>query len=348
MSQTSEEKSLPPSERKLREARRKGQVAKSQDLVSGVVMLVSTLFLVFAASSLLVRLETLLDLGGRIYTDPFDVAFTRLLAVARQILLEVTVPLLAVVAGAVVLTNIATMKGLAVSAEPLVPRFEKINPVEGFKRLFSMRSVVEFLKGLVKVVALAVAFLVVFRLGLGDLFRGTSCGAPCLVDGFRALMVPLAATAVIAFLAVGLVDVLLQRWLFRRDMRMTKTERKRELRDTEGDPIIRRQRNKNRRSDQVISARTGLVNASVLIGVAGGPVVGVRYKRGETPVPMVVCRAEPDASALMIRDARQAHVPVIGDERLAGILARGAVPGRAIPEKTFQPVADLLVQVGAL
>jgi len=348
MSQTSEEKSLPPSERKLREARRKGQVAKSQDLVSGVVMLVSTLFLTFAASSLLDRLETLIDLGGRVYTEPFGEAWSRLLAVARQILLEITLPLLAVVTGAVVLANIATMKGLAVSAEPLAPRFEKINPVEGFKRLFSMRSIVEFLKGLAKVGAMAVAFLVVFRHGLGDLFRGTNCGAPCLAESFRALMVPTAATAVVAFLAVGFVDVLLQRWLFRRDMRMTKTERKRELRDTEGDPIIRRQRNKDRRSDQLVSARTGLSNASVLIGVAGGPVVGVRYKRGETPVPIVACRADADGSAALIREAQRAQVPVIGDARLAATLSRGAVPGRAIPEKTFQPVADLLVQVGAL
>lgn len=342
--ETSEEKSLPPSEKKIRDARKKGQVAKSQDLVAGAVMLASITYLALSASTQQTKIEELIHLvTRRVHVEPFAELWPKLLALSGGILTGLAVPLLAVTVAAIVLTNLIVMRGFIFSTDPVTPNFEHINPVSGAKRIFSMRSVVEFLKALVKVAALATAFVIVFRSGLQALMLSSACGTPCVTNTFHALLLPLIVTVVIAFFAVGLADVLIQNWLFKREMKMTKSEQKRERKDAEGDPAILQQRQKQRREMQAYATKTGLMNASLLVGAPEGWSVGIRYVRGETPVPMVACRATPEQSRTMITQALLADIPVVRDGGLATAIARSARTGEPVPDTAFQRVADLLV-----
>lgn len=344
MSETSEEKSLPASDKKIRDAREKGQVSKSQDLVAGIVLFASITYLAFALASKQAMIEQLIDLAARrVHVYPLDEVWPEVLALAGSILIGLAVPLLAVTVAAIVLTNLVVMRGFVFSTTPIAPNFEHINPVSGAKRIFSMRSVVEFLKSLFKVAILATAFVIVFRMGLQALMLSSSCGAPCITGTFKALLQPLIITAIIAFIIVGLIDVMVQNWLFQRDMKMTKSEQKRERRDAEGDPAILQQRRKERREMQAYATKTGLMNASLLVGAPEGWTVGIRYVRGETPVPMIVCRASPTQSRTMITEALLTDIPVIRDIGLADAIARSARTGEPVPEKMFQRVADLLV-----
>ncbi|PRD41742.1 translocation protein in type III secretion system, RhcU [Phyllobacterium phragmitis] len=344
MSGTSEEKSLPASDKKIRDAREKGQVSKSQDLVAGTVMFASITYLAFALMSEQRKIEELVDLvARRVHVDPFAELWPTVLTLAGGILMGLAVPLLAVTIAAIVLTNLVVMRGFVFSTTPITPNFEHINPVSGAKRIFSMRSVVEFLKALFKVAVLATAFVIVFRMGLQALMQSSACGAPCVMNTFKALLQPLIITAVIAFFVVGLIDVLVQNWLFKRDMKMTKSEQKRERRDADGDPAILQQRQKQRREMQAYATKTGLMNASLLVGSPEGWTVGIRYVRGETPVPMIACRANPGQSRTMITEALLTGIPVIRDTQLADAIARSAQTGEPVPEKMFQRVADLLV-----
>lgn len=341
---SSEEKSQPASDKKLDEARKKGQLSKSQDMVSAMVLLACTLSIAYLASGTEAQLRALLDMVAGIYTEPFATVWPRVIDTAEHILLATALPILAITVGCVVLTNIITMKGMVFTGEPIKPDFKRINPMEGFKRIFSMRNFIEFLKGLGKVAVLSTAFYVVGRVALQTLMESSRCGASCMESVFYLLLKPLVATVLITYLVMGGLDLLMQRWLFSREMRMTKSEQKRERRDADGDPLIKRERNRQRREQQTLTSRkVGLNHATLMIGVEGDWLVGVRYVRGETPVPVVVCTAAPENARGMFEQAAKLGVPRSADDPLAARIGRMAKPGEPIPANAFQSVADALV-----
>lgn len=344
MNNDSEEKTLPASDKKLRDARKKGQVAKSQDLVSAMVLMGCTL----AVAALFARAEAevvaLLDLVATIYQEPFAQVWPRVLNSAERLVLHTAWPVLAVTIVSVVLTHLLTMQGLLFSAEPLKPQFERIDPVKGFTRIFSLRNVMEFLKGLVKLCVLAAAFFVIGRIMLQSLMESSRCGSSCMEGVFLLMLKPLLATVLVTFLVVGIADVLIQRWLFKREMRMTRSEQKRERKDSDGDPLIRRERDRQRREIGALGKRrVGLQHASLMLGSVDGWVVGLRYVRGETPVPVLVIRAEPGSGALLLAQAQALGLPCHMAVDLAQRIATRAHPGEPIPNQTFQAVADALV-----
>lgn len=344
MNDTTEEKGLPASDKKIRDAREKGQVAKSQDLVAGSVMFASITYLAFMFPNEQAKIQDLINLiAQHAYSDPFAELWPTVLVLGGDIMVGIAVPLLAVTIAAIILTNLVVMRGFVFSITPITPNFEHINPASGAKRLFSMRSIVEFMKALIKVAMLATAFIILFRVSLQALMQSSACGMACVANTFKFMLEPLVLTAIIAFILVGLADVMLQNWLYKRDLKMTKTEQKREKRDAEGDPAILQQRQKQRREMQAYATKTGLMNASLLVGAPEGWTVGIRYVRGETPVPMIVCRANPTQSRTLIAQALLTDIPVIRDARLADAIARAARTGEPVPEKMFQRVADLLV-----
>lgn len=343
MADSSEEKSQPATDKKLRDARQKGQVAKSQDLVSGMVILFCTLCISILLPQAQAQVKALLDMVALIYIEPFHTVWPRVIDTAEQLILTITLPVVSVTVGVVILTNIVTMRGVVFSGEPIKPDFKRINPAEGFKRIFSMRSFVEFLKGLVKLMLLAIAFYVVGRSALQALMESSRCGAGCIESTFYLVLKPLMFTVLAAFLLVGGVDVLMQRWLFGRDMKMTRSEQKRERKDVDGDPLIKSERQRQRREMQALATKLGLGRASLMIGTAEGWVVGVRYIRGETPVPIVVCRADPQEAATMLTQAAALGIAHGMDSALAAEIAKRAVPGDPVPDHTFQAVADMLV-----
>ncbi|SBW81687.1 translocation protein in type III secretion system, RhcU [Pseudomonas veronii 1YdBTEX2] len=343
MSDSSEEKSQPATDKKLREARKKGQVSKSQDLVSGMVILFCTLCISIMVPRAQAQITALLDLIALIYIEPFHSVWPRVLGTAEQLLINLTLPIVAVTVGTVILTNIITMRGVVFSVEPIKPDIKRINPAEGFKRIFSMRSFVEFLKGVVKVVLLGLAFYVVGRMALQALMESSRCGAGCIESTFYLVLNPLVFTVLSAFLLVGAADVLMQRWLFGRDMKMTRSEQKRERKDSDGDPMIKQERQRQRREMQALATKLGVNRASLMVGSAGGWVVGIRYVRGETPVPVVVCRAEFEEAAQMLAQATGLGIAHSLDTSVAKEIARRTVPGDPVPDNTFQAVADILV-----
>lgn len=340
----SEEKNLPASDRKLTEARKKGQVAKSQDLVSAMVLLGCTLGIALQFVRVEAEVVALLDLIARLYHEPFAQVWPRVIDSAERLVLHTAWPILAITVSCAVLTHLLTMQGLVFSAVPLKPEFKRIDPVQGFKRLFSLRNVMEFLKGLVKVATLAMAFYVVGRIMLQALMESSRCGTSCVESVFLLMLQPLLATVLVTFLVVGGADVLLQRWLFRREMRMTRSEQKRERKDMEGDPLVRRERDRQRRELGTLSRRrTGLPQASLLIGTPEGWLVTVRYVRGETPVPLLVSRAEPGGGQALWEQAQTLGLPCYAMDDLARRIGIRARPGEPIPSQTFQAVADALV-----
>jgi type III secretion protein U len=343
VNETTEEKSLPATAKKLREGRKKGQVEKSHDLVAAIAVAASVLYVYFIAPRVEIYARELIDVGVRIYREPFVELWPHVTELALRVLVVMILPLVLIVCAVVVIASLAAMRGPVFAIDPIKPNFDHINPAKGFQRIFSAKSVIEFGKAVFKVVVLTVAIVVVFRAGIQPLFESPRCGSACVYDAFLSMLKPILIATLVAFVVVGIIDVGLQRWLFLREMRMTKTEFKREMKDVEGDPLIKRERQRRTREMGSRMVKVGLRNASLLLGRSDGFAVGLRFVRGETPVPTIVCKGGPGDAKVLITEAILLGIPVIEEPQLARTLSEACAIGDPVPDAAFQSIADILV-----
>ncbi len=342
---TSEEKTLPPSKKKLLDARKKGQVPRSKDFTSGVALAGALGYLMLGGSAILGAAIAMIEKSADVAAGDFTLGVAALLPVMGHAAMQAVLPLLVIVPAAVILSSIGVLQGIPFAIDPIVPKMEKINPAEGFKRLFQMRSLIELLKSLVKLTLIVSAFGVILAYGLNALLLMPSCGVDCVRSVFRHLSMPLFGTAAGLFLLAGLADVGLQRWLFLRDQKMSVSEAKRERKDMDGDPHLRRERRRIMREAVRLAGGLGLRRATIVIHDGGATTVGLRYKIHDMPAPVVVCRAQGERGHALLSEALQAQLPMAEDAELAANLCR--VPlGHGIPERLFRPVALALARAG--
>ncbi|WP_295810932.1 EscU/YscU/HrcU family type III secretion system export apparatus switch protein [uncultured Nitratireductor sp.] len=345
MTQESEEKQLPPTEKKLREARRKGQVPQSRDLSSGLSIFAALTYIFFAWPTMSDRLVELMDSIASRHYDDFTEASAFAVHQALMTVFQIITPLAAITAITVIVFGIFATGGPVFSFEPLKPRFEKISPAQGFKRLFSLRNLVEFGKNLLKVVFLSGLLTIILLNWLQPLFEVPGCGSSCLAGTAMSILIPLGTAAALAFVVIGFFDIPVQNWLFRRDMRMTRTEYKRERKDIEGDPQIRQELRRQRRDAVTRPVKRGLENASLVV-YHGDRSVALRYVAGETPVPVIVAKDEGSVAAALLSQARSRGYSVVEDAALIDALYPNARVGDDLREDYFPLIARHLVRFG--
>ncbi|WP_158921275.1 EscU/YscU/HrcU family type III secretion system export apparatus switch protein [Acidisphaera sp. S103] len=343
----SEEKTLPPSRKKLRDAREKGQVARSRDLTTGASLVGGLGYLLIGGGGIVAACVIMFETAGQVAAGDFTAGLQATSDVVMVAAVRAVLPLLVLVPLLVVLASIVMLQGIPFAVDPLLPRMERINPAEGFNRLFSVRSVIEVAKSLVKLVLITTLAVTVLAGGLNALVRLPGCGMDCVPGVMHALTLPLFMGVGTVFLIAGLIDVGLQRWLFRRDQKMSPSEMKRERKDMEGDPHLRRERRRIMREAVRLAGGLGLRRASVVVHDGGEITIGLRYKIREMPAPVVVCRARGTRAAGMLAEAREMRLPSTEDASLAAGLYR-VPPGHGIPEHLFRPVALALSRAGVV
>ena len=340
----SEEKNLPASQKKLTDARRKGQTSNSKDLVSGFTMLAAVLYLLYRWPMMRDRLVELIDVVSTSTERPFAEAWQRAVYGTVDVLLMTTVPLLVVVFAVAVVMGMAATGGPVFSFETVKLQFDHISPMKGAKRIFSSKNVIEFAKSLVKVVVVTAAFWTVLRGFIPPLFQTPSCGEGCLGQMVISTLQPLAVTAVIAFVVIGILDMPLQRHLFLKEMRMSLTEKKKEMKEQDGNPLIKAQRRRLQFMFAKKKVRKGVRHAAFVVAQEDR-VVGLLYHREEAPVPLIVSKGRGQAGDEMVAEARRLGIPVVEDASLVDLLIGHAI-GNRIPQDAFTDVARLLVRFG--
>ena len=344
MADESEEKTLPASQKKLTDARRKGQTSNSKDLVSGFTLLAAVLYLLFRWPMMRDRLVQLIDVVSAATEQPSTEAWQRAVYSTIDVLVTATVPLLGVVCAVAVVMGMAATQGPVFSFESVKLQFDHVSPMKGAKRIFSTKNVIEFGKSLAKVVVLTAAFWSVLRGFIGPLFQTPSCGEACLGQMVVSTLQPLAVTAVIAFVIIGVLDMPLQRHLFLKEMRMSRTELKRERKDIDGNPLIKSERRRIQSMLAKRKVRKGVRHAGVVIAHEDR-VVGLRYHREEAPVPLIVSKGRGQAGDEMLAEALRLGRPVVQDASLVDQLI-GLAIGDRIPQETYTPVARLIQRFG--
>jgi len=339
-----QEKTEEPTPRRREEARKRGQVAKSRE-VAAVAVLSGGLLSFFLA-------------GGFIYTQ-LARAFTYFLALphrsidlpeAREALLVgskfvvlAVLPVVAAVAITSFLSLFLQVRGV-VAWEALSPKPERINPVEGFKRLFSLPSLVELLKALFKLAIIGfVAYLVISRdetrvlLLIGEPVENI---AREIFDLCRTLV----AKTIIALVVLAVLDFLFQRWETERHLRMTREELKEELKQTEGDPWVKSRIRQIQRAMAQRRMMAEVPKADVVITNPQHLAVALKYELGQMPAPQVVAKGA-DLVAERIKEiAREHRVPIVENPPLARALYK-VEPGEFIPAELYQAVAEVLAYV---
>ena len=332
-----------PTQRKLDEARKRGDVAKSPEVPQFLALAAATGVLVagggFFAQQLAEQLVPFLSRPETFHLDGGDGQGVYRLAVMAAAPLLLIVFLAAGLAGAA--GNIL-QHGFLFTAERLKPDWNKVNPMSGFKRVFGPDGLAEFAKTLFKLCVVAAVCWMTLSPHTGDFSNLAALQPQAVLPLSRDLFVGLAG-GVLSALAVGAaLDWLWQRHRWMQRQKMSREEVKEDFRQSEGDPHVKA-RQKQIRADRAKKRMMAAVKtATVVVMNPTHYAVALRYAAGETAAPVCVAKGV-DSLALKIRAvAEEAGVPVVEDPPLARALHKAVALDAAIPREHFEAVAKVI------
>ena len=340
-----QEKTEQATPKKKTDARKKGQVAQSREIPSVAVLLGALSVFYFAGGWMLNQLAGIMrGIFAHMISVNFgsESAHVLLIDIFRSLVILMA-PLLVVIMLAGVISNVA-QTGFLLTGETLSPKLSKLNPLKGLKRLFSVRSWVEVIKAVLKVI-------IVGGMAYSTL-KGEMDRIPGLVDletseimsfmGHAALKLGFYTCLVLMVLAA--VDYFFQRWQHGRDLRMTKQEIKDEHRQTEGDPMIRSRIRAVQREMAMRRMMESVPDATVVITNPTHLAVALKFEHS-MPAPQVVAKGA-GVIAEKIKALAQAHdVPIIEQKPLARALYKHVEIDQYIPADLYHAVAELLAYV---
>lgn len=344
----SDEKTEKPTEKKLKDAHRDGETAKSADLIAAAVLLAGGLLLAMAAAFFGERWRALVDLA--LDVDGSRHPAMTLKQTLGHVALQLGLMTLPVAFAFALIAWVATwaQTGIVLSFKPLELKMNALNPASGLKRIFSLRAMIDLVKMLVKAVAVTAALWQLILSVLPTIAGTAYLPIADMAQIGMTLLVRLLAAGGLLFLVLGAADFGIQRWLFIRDHRMSKDDIKHEHKNSEGDPHIKGQRKAIARELATEEApKQDLAGAQAVIVNPTHYAVAIRYAPEEYALPRIVAKGVDD-QALMLREQAQARgIPIIGNPPLARALYRVEL-GEPVPEALFETVAEVLAWVGEL
>ncbi len=328
--------------KKLRDARKKGQVAKSKEVVSFFMLLGAAVYFWLGWGLQFSYLEELFDIPQLIYRLPFDQALAQVSAAMLKIALYwVVIPLVLIQVVMAVAGSIVQF-GVLFAAEPIKPDMNKINPVKNAGQIFSLKTLLETTLSLMKIAVIATVLYVIVRGSMRDIIHDpVVCNIQCKKALLQELMERLFMYILPLLLLLSVLDYLVQKQHFLKQQRMTKEELKREFKDTEGDPLIKGARRKTARemSSEDIADR---IKRSRILVIGSQAAFALRYDPDETPLPVIMMIGKGEMIRRLIAVARQEKRPVIADEILVGQLLDGGAVDQFIPEGAIRRAAVAL------
>lgn len=338
------DKTEDPTPRKLSKAREEGRIPKSTDLASALLLTCGTLTLWMLTAPTLDRLGTLVAFGIEHAADPAVEEATTSLRSAAHIGVAALAPLILAGWIAAYLGHLWQV-GVVVTAKPLEPRLDKLNPIAGIKRLLGVQTLVKGGLDLGKTtVALGVAGLVSWRMHdvLVVLPEGTAAAGFAVVGR---LMLELAVIIALALLILAILDYAFQRWKHQKDHRMTKQEVRDEFKESEGDPKVKQKRLQMARQMAMQRITKTVPTADVIVTNPEHISVAIKYDEGVMNAPVVVAIGVDHLALRIRRIASQHGIPIVERKPLARLLHRTVKTGDPIPPESYAAVAEVLAFV---
>ena len=342
MADSAGEKTEMPTPKKLRDARQKGQVCSSKDIVSTAILVVLFAVLAWMGIALTDDMEGFLRFLST-SVERNGVEEVRESSKLAAILICKHSFIFVFVAAVIGIVGNVAQIGFLFTIEPIVPKMEKLNPVEGAKKIFSMKNLFEFFKNVVKVCFLTYLLYKIIWVSVPELL--TMCYGtvddifPCL----KLMLKRLAVYTAFGYIVIAIVDRLFQGRNFTKQMMMTKDEVKREYKEMEGSQEVKQEQRRFR--DEILNGpdpAKAAKKSSVVVTNPTHLAVGIRFNAEESPLPRI-CAIGAGRIAKIIRETALAEgIPIMEDRPLARALyAEGKIED-FIPDSLIEPVAEVL------
>ncbi len=345
------DKTEKPTAKRIQDAREKGQVVKSQDFNGAIVLIAATGAMAFAGPYALSTLYGQMQYTfGKVLSSPFALKpltfenYNSLVGSTIQSMVVLMLPFLLTVMILGALSNLVQVKPLF-AIQAIYPKLDKINPINGFKRFWSTRSLVEVLKAFVKMGIIGAAGTMIIQNHMQELLSLGQADVPVAWAAIVNILGEIAKWACAMFFIAGLIDWRYQAWEFEKQMRMSRQEIKDERRNMDGDPQmkgrIRQMGVKMARTRQLAAVPT----ADVVITNPTHYAIALKYDPDIAPAPVVVAMGK-DIFAQKIKEvAKENNVPMVENKPLARALYPVIEVDAMIPPDLFVAVAEVLAYV---
>ncbi len=345
-SETGQEKTEPATARKRQKAREDGNVPKSQEINTVVLLIAGVAAFYFFCDNFYGQIMSAIEFylencATRMVNDQevhpiFIELYLRVIKILWPFFLTFVIVAL--------IANFSQV-GFLISGKSIQPKFEKINPAKGIKRIFSARGAMELTKSIGKIFLIAPVMMFSVYGSIDD-FKGlitVGVGDSMIFMGYEAL--EMAIKAILIMLVLAIIDYTYQRWQHEKDLRMTKEEVKQEMKDVQGDPQV-----KSRiRSIQREMARQRMMKevpeAEVVVTNPTEYAIALKYDPDEQPAPIVVAKGRHLLAQRIKEIAIEHDVPIVENRPLAQSLYKLAEVGGLVPPELYQAVAEVLAYV---
>ncbi len=344
--ESSEEKTESPSDKRRQEAREKGTVAKSTEVNSVLVLLTAVCMLKVTGpwmqNNLLILIERYIS-----FSFEKQISMDKLILLIRGaivIFFKCSLPIIGSILFIGVVANVIQF-GFLFTLKPVIPNFQKINPLSGFQRLFSMRSVVELIKNLLKLTIISIVAWTTIKSAFNQMVLLADASIVIIWSFILQTSFDIIIRISLVLIIIAIFDYVWQRFEHERQMKMTKQEVKEERKQMDGDPMVKsrirslqREMARRRMMEQVPKATVVVTNPTHLA-------IAIRYEPLESDTPIVVAKGKRLIAAKIKQTAKEHGIPVVEDKPLARAMYDKVVEGSPIPVEFFTAVAEILAYV---
>ncbi len=330
-----------PTSKKLRDARKKGDVAKVADvsLTVGFIFALLLLWLVFNYMT-----EGLIIIMEQAVSSPTK-TFNEALRSHTRIGIQVFVGVSALVLVPLTIFSLIVefmIIGPVITAEKFKPKMSNLNPAEGLKKMFGPDNLVELFKSVFKTLILAFVFYLTITALIQELLLLPGAEEESIIDAIWYLAVRILGWASAAFLIIMFFDAIYQKYAFTKKMKMSVRDIRDELKETEGDPMLKGAR-KDLGYDWAQAPAEAASEANVLVVNPIHVAIAIIYDREKTKIPVITGKGEENVAREMRQAAARAGVPILRNEQLARALLADRTEGHYVPKALFDIIAEVIL-----
>ena len=324
------EKTEPATSKKLNDVRKEGQVAKSKEIITAISLM-----------SLFIILKIYVGRLGTGFIDVFKNIYGAIVVIGNDSGDGLSTGWAVIIA---ILGNVLQQKWM-ITAKPMQPKLSKISPLSGFKRMFSVRQLLELLKSIVMITIIIAVVYSTIKDKMNVLLTFYDISLNTALSTVGDIIIGLGIKISAIFLIVGFADLVYQRHKFKNDNMMTKQEVKDEYKNSEGDPQVKGQIRKRMQEVSRRRMMQQLPEADVVITNPTHFAVALKYEPNEGRAPVVIAKGA-DYLAFQIKDkAKEYNIAIVENKPLARILYHNIDVGMEIPPELYQAVAEILAAV---
>ncbi len=346
------EKTEQPTAKKLNDARKRGQVAKSKEIASALGLfsffIVLKLYVGSIGSNFIMGFHAVYNqIPDVIKNYNGDIPAAAIVTLVRSMMQQlglIVIPVLLVGYGVAFVSDLVQVKWRP-TTQPLRPKPNKLSPMNGIKRIFSVNSLIELLKSLIKLAVIGYVVYSYLKDRVGQIFLLYDIALNQAIGLIGEVVIDMGIRIAAVYMVVAYADYRYQKWKFRDDMKMTKQEVKDEYKNMEGDPQIKGKQKQRMREASMRRMMQQLPEADVVITNPTHYAVAIKYDPDKYDAPYVIAKGE-DFLAQKIKDvAKENHIEIVENKPLARMLYANVEIGGLVPPELYQAVAEVLAFV---